>query len=106
MLEYHGRRCYNRQLHSLSNLRHKIYPGKLAFLRYFVKTQQSSVLLGMPAYLKSSARYEDLPRFKEELANELACLFRFTEGRGLVLHAARERMEYVADCLETELEHI
>ena len=67
---------------------------------------EENVLLGMPAYLKTSARYEDMPRFKEELASELACLFRYTEGRGLVLHTARERMEYVAARLENELTHL
>lgn len=65
-----------------------------------------NVLLGMPGYLKTSARYEDMPRFKVELAKELACLFQYTEGRGLVLHTARDRMEYVAERLEIALQNI
>jgi ATP-dependent DNA helicase RecQ len=67
---------------------------------------EENVLLGLPAYLKTSARYEDMPRFKEEMAKELACLFRFTEGRGLVLYTARDRMEYAAGYLEKSLENI
>jgi ATP-dependent DNA helicase RecQ len=67
---------------------------------------EENVLLGMPAYFKTSARYEDMPRFKEEMAKELACLFRYTEGRGLVLYTARERMEYAAEYLEKSLENI
>jgi ATP-dependent DNA helicase RecQ len=65
-----------------------------------------NVLLGMPAYLRATARYEEMPRFKEEMARELACLFNYTEGRGLVLHTARERMEHVARHLEQTLEHL
>jgi len=65
-----------------------------------------NVLLGMPGYLKASARYEEVSRFKDELAKELTCFFNFTEGRGLVLHTARERMEYVATHLERALDHI
>jgi ATP-dependent DNA helicase RecQ len=67
---------------------------------------EENVLLGMPAYFKTTARYEDMPRFKEEMAKELACLFRYTEGRGLVLFTARERMEYAAQHLEKTLENI
>lgn len=67
---------------------------------------EENVLLGMPGYFKASARYEEVPRFKDELAKELACFFNFTEGRGLVLHTARERMEYVATHLERVLDHI
>jgi ATP-dependent DNA helicase RecQ len=61
------------------------------------------VLLGMPGYLKASARYDEINRFQEEMARELTCFFRFTEGRGLVLHTARTRMEYVATRLEKSL---
>ena len=61
------------------------------------------VLLCLPGYLRASARYEELDRFKEEVTRELDCLFKFTEGRGLVLHTARERMEYVAKRLERSL---
>ena len=86
-------------------LEHRIPDEHLAQLPKAFNYEEN-VLLGMPAYLKASARYNDLPRFKEELAGELSCLFRYTEGRGLVLHTARERMEYVAQHLETELEHI
>ncbi len=64
------------------------------------------VMLGMPGYLKASARYDEVERFQEEMARELDCLFRFTEGRGLVLHTARSRMEYVAEQLEKSLTHL
>ncbi|GAB4405987.1 MAG: hypothetical protein Kow00123_18470 [Anaerolineales bacterium] len=64
------------------------------------------VLLGMPGYLRTSARYDEIERFQEEMARELDCLFRFTEGRGLVLHTARSRMEFVAEHLEKSLTHL
>lgn len=64
------------------------------------------VLLGLPGYLKASARYDEIERFQDEMARELDCLFRFTEGRGLVLHTARSRMEYVANRLEKSLTHL
>jgi ATP-dependent DNA helicase RecQ len=58
------------------------------------------VMLGMPAYLKSSARYDEAERFQQDMARELECLFRLTEGYSLVLHTARSRMEFVAKHLE------
>jgi ATP-dependent DNA helicase RecQ len=64
------------------------------------------VLLGMPGYLKASARYDEIERFQEEMARELSCFFQFTEGRGLVLHTARTRMEYVATQLEKSLTNL
>lgn len=64
------------------------------------------VLLGMPGYLRASARYDEITRFQEEMARELTCFFNFTEGRGLVLHTARTRMEYVANELEQSLKHL
>lgn len=64
------------------------------------------VMLGMPGYLKASARYDEITRFQEEMARELSCFFNFTEGRGLVLHTARTRMEYVAAHLEEMLTHL
>lgn len=64
---------------------------------------EERVLLCLPSYLQASARYEELDRFKEEATRELDCLFKFTEGRGLVLHTARDRMEYVAERLEHSL---
>ncbi len=64
------------------------------------------VLLGMPGYLKASARYDEIIRFQEEMSRELSCFFNFTEGRGLVLHTARTRMEYVATRLEAALSHL
>lgn len=64
------------------------------------------VLLGMPGYLKASARYDEIERFQEEMARELSCFFNFTEGRGLVLHTARTRMEFVAKHLEKTLSHL
>jgi ATP-dependent DNA helicase RecQ len=64
------------------------------------------VMLGMPGYLKSSARYDEVESFQKEIARELECLFRFTDGRGLVLHTARSRMEYVAQALEGSLTHL
>lgn len=64
------------------------------------------VLLGMPGYLKASARYDEVKRFQEEMARELTCFFHFTEGRGLVLHTARTRMEYVATHLEENLTNL
>lgn len=64
------------------------------------------VMLGMPGYLHTSAAYEEIERFKKEMAQELTCLFTFTEGRGLVLHTARSRMEYVARHLEKSLSNL
>lgn len=64
------------------------------------------VLLALPGYLRATARYDEAAQFQEELARELACLFQFTEGRGLVLHTARSRMEYVADRLEKTLTNL
>lgn len=64
------------------------------------------VMLGLPGYLRASARYDQIERFQEEMARELNCLFNFTEGRGLVLHTARNRMEYVAGELEKSLTHL
>ena len=64
------------------------------------------IMLGMPGYFKASARYDQIEQYKEEMARELACLFDFTEGRGLVLHTARTRMEYVATHLEKALSHL
>lgn len=64
---------------------------------------KNRVLLVMPGYFRSSARNEEINQFTDELAHELSCLFRYTEGRGLVLHTARSRMEYVALRLEEQL---
>lgn len=67
---------------------------------------EEQVLLGMPGYLKATARYDEVERFQKEMARELSCLFTFTEGRGLVLHTARTRMEYVAAHLEESLSNL
>ncbi|MGQ9714594.1 MAG: RecQ family ATP-dependent DNA helicase [Anaerolineae bacterium] len=67
---------------------------------------EEQVLLALPAYLRASARYGEIQRFQEEMARELECLLRFTEGRALVLHTARSRMEYVAQRLEKTLTHL
>lgn len=64
------------------------------------------VLLALPGYLRATARYDEAAQFQEEMARELMCLFRFTEGRGLVLHTARSRMEYVAGQLEENLTNL
>ena len=64
------------------------------------------VMLGMPAYLKASARYDEIERFQQEMAQELTCLLRLTEGHALVLHTARSRMEYVAKHLEKALDNL
>jgi ATP-dependent DNA helicase RecQ len=71
-----------------------------------VFSYDNQVMLGMPGYLKSSARYDEVESFQKEIARELDCLFRFTEGRGLVLHTARSRMEFVAQELENSLTHL
>jgi len=67
---------------------------------------EEQVLLALPAYLKASARYGEMQQFQEEMARELECLLRYTEGRALVLHTARNRMEYVAQRLERALTHL
>jgi len=67
---------------------------------------EKQVLFAMPAYMKATARYDEVKRFQEEMGRELECLFRFTEGRGLVLHTARTRMEYVAQHLEKKLDNL
>lgn len=67
---------------------------------------KNRVLLVMPGYLRSSARNEEIEHFTKELAQELSCFFRYTEGRGLVLHTARSRMEYVALKLEEQLKEV
>lgn len=64
------------------------------------------VMLGMPGYLRATARYDEIQLFQDQVAKELNCLFHFTEGRGLVLHTARTRMEYVAQLLERTLHNI
>lgn len=64
---------------------------------------EKHVLLGMPAYLKADASQGEIRRFQDEMARELECLFGFTQGRGLVLHTARNRMEHVAQHLEKSL---
>jgi ATP-dependent DNA helicase RecQ len=67
---------------------------------------EDQVMLGLPGYFRNSARYDQIARFQEEMAHELHCLFQFTEGRGLVLHTARARMEQVATYLEGSLTHL
>ncbi len=67
---------------------------------------EEQVMLGMPGYFKSSARYDEVDAFQKEISRELQCFFRFTEGRGLVLHTARSRMEYVAQSLEKSLSNL
>ena len=86
-------------------LEKRIAPGNLVRLpNEFNYAEQ--VLLGLPGYLKASARHDEIKRFQDEVAQELDCLLRFTEGRALVLHTARSRMEYVASRLEKSLSHL
>ena len=67
---------------------------------------ERQVLFALPNYLKSTAHYREIDRFTQEMARELTCLFRFTEGRGLVLHTSRRRMEQVAKALEENLKNL
>lgn len=64
----------------------------------------TNVLLGLPTYLNYTPSQVTIESFVQELANELTLLFRFTDGRALVLFTARQRLEKVADRTAPELE--
>lgn len=72
----------------------------------FEKAYREQVIFALPNYLRFSAHYREIDLFTKALSQELICLFSFTEGRGLVLHTARDRMEQVAMTLEKELTNL
>ena len=72
----------------------------------FEEAYRKQVIFALPNYLRFSAHYREIEPFKEALTQELICLFSFTEGRGLVLHTARDRMEQVAKQLEEALTNL
>ncbi len=72
----------------------------------FEETYRRQVIFALPNYLRFSAHYREIEQFTQALLRELTCLFSFTEGRGLVLHTARDRMEKVATELEKALTNL
>jgi ATP-dependent DNA helicase RecQ len=72
----------------------------------FEETYRKQVIFALPNYLRFSAHYREIEQFTQALLQELICLFSFTEGRGLVLHTARDRMEKVATELEKALTNL
>jgi ATP-dependent DNA helicase RecQ len=62
-----------------------------------------NVYLGLTAYLTYAPLIHTMESFKQELANELKLILNLTDGRALVLFTARERMEFVAKRISTEL---
>ncbi|MFA0776822.1 MAG: hypothetical protein PVTTEEND_000536, partial [Candidatus Fervidibacter sp.] len=72
----------------------------------FEETYRRQVIFALPNYLRFSAHYREIEQFTQALLRELTCLFSFTEGRGLVLHTARDRMEKVAMELEKALTNL
>ncbi|MEZ8218928.1 ATP-dependent DNA helicase, RecQ family [Candidatus Fervidibacteria bacterium JGI MDM2 SSWTFF-3-K9] len=72
----------------------------------FEETYRKQVIFALPNYLRFSAHYREIEQFTQALLRELTCLFSFTEGRGLVLHTARDRMEKVATELEKALTNL
>ncbi len=72
----------------------------------FEEAYQKQVIFALPNYLRFSAHYREIEQFTQALSRELICFFSFTEGRGLILHAARDRMERVATELEKALANI
>lgn len=55
----------------------------------------TNVLLGIPTYLTYTPAQETIKSFIEEIAQEFGLLFRYTDGRALVLFTSRERLEKV-----------
>ncbi|MCS7265881.1 MAG: RecQ family ATP-dependent DNA helicase, partial [Armatimonadetes bacterium] len=72
----------------------------------FEDAYRKQVIFALPNYLRFSANYREIEQFTQTLSRELICFFSFTEGRGLVLHTARERMEQVATQLEKALTNL
>jgi ATP-dependent DNA helicase RecQ len=72
----------------------------------FEEEYRKQVIFALPNYLRFSAHYREIESFTKALTQELICLFSFTEGRGLVLHTARDRMEQVATHLEKALTNL
>ncbi len=64
---------------------------------------KENVLLGLLGYLPSNASQENIERFREDVCDELSLLIPYTGGRALVLFAARDRLEWVAERLEERL---
>lgn len=64
----------------------------------------TNVLLGLPTYLTYTPAQSTLQSYVEELADELQLLFRYTDGRGLVLFTARTRLEGIWQRNATTLE--
>jgi len=62
-----------------------------------------SVYLGLTSYLTYAPLQHTMESFKQELSDELKLFLRFTDGRALGLFTARERMEFVANNISTEL---
>ncbi|GIK37995.1 MAG: hypothetical protein BroJett011_18280 [Chloroflexota bacterium] len=60
-------------------------------------------IFGIPRYLRYDARPQDISKFAEETARELACFFEFTDGKGLALYTARQRMNEAYHLLEPRL---
>jgi len=65
-----------------------------------------NALLVIPRYLDYAPQGPTLPFFVRELGDELRTLFTFTEGRGLVLFAARSRMTEIEASLSDPLSRI
>ncbi len=63
-------------------------------------------IFGIPRYLRYDARQQDISKFTEEMARELSHFFQFTDGKGLVLYTARQRMEDAYGILEPRLSDV
>ncbi|MGB9797108.1 MAG: ATP-dependent DNA helicase, partial [bacterium] len=68
-----------------------------------VYNYKENVLLLLPDYLSSDASHNNLEKFKEDVLEELRHFLSYVEGRSLVLFAARDRLEYVGERLESIL---
>lgn len=61
---------------------------------------EENALLALPDYLVADASYKNIEEFQKEVLEELYQLIKYVEGRSLVLFAARDRLEWVAERLE------